>query len=75
MLVLTGVLGVTSKHIYFADRRKRFRIRYDRIVAFDPYEDGFGTMRDAQTNKPQAFRTGDGWSAYNLTVNLAQFQH
>ena len=29
-------------------------------------------MRDAQTAKPQAFKTGDGWFAYNLAVNLAQ---
>ena len=44
-------------------------VRYNRIVSFDPYEDGFGIMRDAQT-----FRTGDGWFPYNLAVNLAQAQ-
>ncbi len=70
----TGMLGLTTRHIYFAGSRKRFRVRYDRIVAFDPYDDGFGTMRDAQTARPQSFRTGDGWSAYNLAVNLAQVQ-
>ena len=48
----TGMLGLTTKHIYFAGSRKRFRGRYDKIVAFDPYEDGFGIMRDAQTAKP-----------------------
>ena len=68
----TGMLGVTSKHIYFHGPRKRFRIRYDRIVSFDPYEDGIGVMRDAQTAKPQTFRTGDGWFIYNLLTNLAQ---
>ena len=68
----TGLLGVTSKHIYFHGPRKRFRIRYDRIVSFDPYEDGIGVMRDAQTAKPQTFRTGDGWFIYNLVTNLAQ---
>ena len=47
-------------------------MRYDRIVSFDPYDDGFGIMRDAQTAKPQAFRTGDGWFPYNLAVNLSQ---
>ena len=31
-------------------------------------------MRDAQTAKPQTFRTGDRWSAYNLAANLAQIQ-
>ena len=70
----TGLLGLTTKHIYFGGSRKRFRVRYDRIVAFDPYEDGFGIMRDAQTAKPQTFRTGDGWFPYNLAANLAQLQ-
>ena len=68
----TGLLGFTTKHLYFAGSRKKFRVRYDRIVAFDPYEDGFGIMREAQTAKPQTFRTGDGWFPYNLAVNLSQ---
>ncbi len=68
----TGLLGVTSKHLYFHGPRKRFRIRYDRIVSFEPYEDGIGVMRDAQTAKPQTFKTGDGWFIYNLVTNLAQ---
>ena len=68
----TGLLGVTSKHIYFHGARKRFRIRYDRIVSFEPYRDGIGVMRDAQTARPQTFRTGDGWFIYNLATNLAQ---
>ncbi len=68
----TGLLGLTTKHIYFAGNRKKFRVRYDRIVRFDPYNDGFGIMRDAQTAKPQTFRTGDGWFAYNLAANLSQ---
>ena len=54
----TGLLGLTTKHIYFAGNRKKFRVRYDRIVSFEPYQDGFGIMRDAQTAKPQTFRTG-----------------
>ena len=68
----TGLLGLTTKHLYFAGSRKKFRVRYDRIVSFDPYDDGFGIMRDAQTAKPQTFRTGDGWFPYNLAVNLSQ---
>ena len=41
-------------------------------MGFEPFSDGLGLMRDAQTAKPQSFRTGDGWFAYNLAVNLAQ---
>ena len=48
----TGLRELTTKHVYFAGSRKRFRVRYDRIVSFDPYDDGFGIMRDAQTAKP-----------------------
>ena len=52
--------------------RKKFRVRYDHVVSFDLFSDGFGIMQDAQTTKPQTFRTGDGWFAYNLVTNLAQ---
>lgn len=68
----TGLLGVTNKHIYFAGASKRFRINYNKIVAFEPYSDGIGVQRDAQTAKPQTFVTGDGWFTYNLITNLAQ---
>ena len=68
----TGLLGITTKHIYFHGGRKRFRVRLDRIVSFEPYDDGIGIMRDAQTAKPQTFRTGDGWFAYNLVTNVAR---
>ena len=41
-------------------------------MEFEPFSDGFGIMRDAQSAKPQVSRTGDGWFAYNVAVNLAQ---
>ena len=68
----TGLLGFTTKHLYFSGSKKKFRVRYDRIVDFEPFDDGFGIMREAQTAKPQSFRTGDGWFAFNLATNLAQ---
>ena len=68
----TGLLGFTTKHIYFSGAKKKFRVRYDRIVDFESFDDGFGLMREAQTAKPQSFRTGDRWFAFNLAVNLAQ---
>ena len=67
----TGLLGFTTKHLYFSGPKKKFRVRYDKVVDFEPFSDGLGIMRDAQTAKPQSFRTGDGWFAYNLAVNLA----
>ena len=68
----TGLMGLTTKHIYFAGDTKRFRVRYDRIVAFEPYSDGIGIMREAQTAKPQTFISNDGWFTYNMATNLAQ---
>jgi len=67
-----GLMGVTNKHIYFVGKGKRFRIAYNKIVAFEPFADGIGLQRDAATAKPQSFGTGDGWFTYNLITNLAQ---
>lgn len=69
----TGWLILTDKNLYFASGTKSMRIPYAKVVAFDPFSDGIGVMRDAQTAKPQLFITGDGWFAYNLVNNLAQY--
>ena len=66
------ITGGTTKHIYFAGNTEKFRVRYDKIVAFTPYTDAFEIMRDALTAKPQAFRTRDDWFACNLVANPAQ---
>ena len=68
----SGMLGVTTKHIYFHGPRERFRVRYDRIVSFEPFSDGIGIMRDNQRAKPETFTVGDGWFIYNLVTNLSQ---
>ena len=67
----TGLLGATTKHIYFHGPRKRFRVRLDKIVSYEPYGDGFGIMRDPSTAKPEMFVVGDGWFVYNLVTNLS----
>lgn len=67
----TGLLGLTDRHLYYAGSSKRFRIRYDKIVAFEPYSDGIGIQHDLQTARPQIFVTGDGWFTYNLIRHLA----
>jgi len=68
----TGLLAVTDKHLYFAGNTKAFRIRYDKIVSFAPYDDDIGVQRDASTAKPQIFVTGDEWFTYNLITNPAR---
>ncbi len=66
----TGLLGVTTKHLYFHGPKKRFRVRLDKIVSFEPYNDGIGIMRDTQSAKPEIFCVGDGWFIYNLVTNI-----
>lgn len=70
----TGKVYLTNKHVYFAGPQKSLRVPYAKIVSFLPFDDGFGLIRDAQTAKPQIFKTGDGWFAYNLVTNVAQFK-
>ena len=43
----TGLLGFITKHLYFSGAKKKFRVRYDRIVDLEPFSDGFGIMRDS----------------------------
>ena len=68
----TRLLGFTTKHLYFSGEKKKFRVRYDKIVDFEPFSDGFEIMWAAHTAKPQSFRIGESWFAYNLATNLAQ---
>ena len=73
----TGLLGLTTKHIHFAGRRKRFRVRYDKIVAFDPFSDGSGIMRDGQTARTQTFRTQSDSTVFVASRKLGRgnFSH
>ena len=66
-----GLMAVTNKHLYFSGNSKRFRVKFDKIVAFEPFSDGIGIQKDAATAKPQSFKTGEGWFTYNLITNLA----
>lgn len=68
----TGLMGITDHHIYFSSPTKSFRIKYEKIVSFEPFSDGIGVQRDATTAKPQIFVTNNGWFTYNLISNLAQ---
>ena len=67
----SGPMLITNKHIYFGGP-KAFRTRFDKIVSFNPYEDGIGIQKDGVTAKPQVFKNLDGWFCYNLLSNLSQ---
>ena len=68
----TGTLAMTTKHMYFSGERKKFRVRFDRIVAFDAFSDGIGITRDVQNARAQKFIVGDGWFVCNLATLLAE---
>lgn len=74
VLVDRGAVYITNKHIYFSGPAKSLRVPYPKIVSFLTFDDGVGLIRDAQTAKPQIFKTGDGWFTYNLVTNLAQLE-
>ena len=68
----SGMLGITTEHVYFAGQKQSFRISYKKIVSFTPYSDGIGICKDGVRAKPQTFITGEGWFVYNLVMNLSQ---
>ncbi|MBO8142687.1 MAG: hypothetical protein H0Z37_11030 [Firmicutes bacterium] len=74
VFVGSGLMAVTDRHIYFTGGGKSFRIRHDKVVTIEPFSDGVGLHRDAQTARPQYFITGDGWFTYNLLVNVSQLE-
>ena len=67
-----GQLVITTKHLYFKGDRHRFRVRHDRVVSYEPLEDGFELTRDRANARPEGFLTGDGWFAYHLLVNAEE---
>lgn len=74
-LIDSGIMAVTTKHVYFQGQKKAFRIRFNKIVSITPYSDGVGIQRDAISAKQQLFITEDGLYTYNLSTSVAnQFQ-
>lgn len=68
-----GLLGVTTKHLYFSGGRKKFRISYDKLVTYEYNEDTLIVMRDAASANPQLFVTGDGLLTYNLVDTVINY--
>ena len=68
----TGILALTTKHIYFGSPEKKIKIPINKLVSIEPYEDGIGLQKDGVTAKPQIFKNIDGWFAHNAISNLSQ---
>ena len=72
-VVDSGILGISTKHMYWAGQRglgrsKSFRIRLDRIVSTERYSNAVGIMRDGQRAKPESFSGLDGQFASVLIL-------
>ncbi len=65
----TGILGVTTGHIYFAGSSLHFRIPHDRIVTVGPRADGVGLTQDRPNARPEFFLLADPDFAYALVRN------
>ena len=63
----TGIMAVTTKHIYFNGERS-FRIRFDKIVSVEQLRDAVGVTRDRASALPEYFIVGeeDSSFAYDL---------
>ncbi len=65
----TGLLGITTKHVYFTGPARSFRIRHSKMVSLTPFANGIGITRDTVRARPEIFRVEDGWFVYNLLQN------
>lgn len=68
----TGLLVLTTKHIYFGSPEKKIKIPLNKLISIEPYEDGIGIQKDGVTAKPQVFKNIDGWFMHNAISNLTQ---
>ena len=66
----TGIVALTSKHIYFGGSQTSFKVPYSKIVALNTYSDGIQIQKDGVRSKPQIFQGLDGWFASNIITNL-----
>ena len=66
----TGIVALTSKHIYFGGSQTSFKVPYSKIVALNTYSDGIQIQKDGVRSKPQIFKGLDGWFASNIITNL-----
>jgi len=65
-----GLLGITTKHLYFKGLHKGFRIALSKLVSIERFSDGIGILKDGANPKPQIFAVDDPWFAANLLAQL-----
>jgi hypothetical protein len=68
----TGILALTTKHVYFGSPEKKVKIPFNKLISIEPYEDGIGLHKDGVSAKHQVFKNIDGWFTQNAITNLNQ---
>ena len=63
-----GMLGITTKHIYFSGSQKSFRLPLQKIVFFKLYANGVSIMRDTARAKPEGFRMDSNTAWFTVNV-------
>ena len=63
-----GSLGVTNRHIHFAGRRGRVRLRLEELEGLRPTHKGVRFRRPGGS-RSEGFETGDSWFLVNILTN------
>lgn len=66
----TGMVALTTKHLYFGSNLTSFKIPYNKIISLQTYSDGIQVQKDGVRSKPQIFKGLDGWFAANLISQM-----
>ncbi len=74
----TGTLGLTTKHLYYTGENtgRSFRVKLEKIVAFNSYKDGLRIMRDTASAKPEVFvmRPNEAWFLINAVYAVLDLE-
>lgn len=66
----TGVVALTSKHLYFGSSMTSFKIPLAKIVSLETFSDGIQIQKDGVRSRPQVFKGVDPWFVSNVIANL-----
>lgn len=67
-----GDFVISSKNVFFYSAGKTMRLPFRKIIAIEPYSDGFSLSRDGVNAKPMIFTVDDPWFAVNAISSLRQ---
>lgn len=69
-----GPLAVTNRHLYFQGDGAALRIRHDKIISMNLYDDGVVIYPDGARAKPLTILTYDAWFLINCLSNAKNWE-